>query len=290
MADTPQSASPAWLELPDGRRHPIAADCVIGRGVQSDLRLAEERVSRRHALIHGQGEHEYWLVDLGSSNGTYLNGRRLSQPVRLRDGDELGLGPCRLVFHESDVPHLHSPGADTTQVTLMDVRQQTCWLLVADIVGSTVLAQSMPPDELAVITGRWFHDCRGLIEQHGGIVNKYLGDGFLAYWTDTGGAAPALRAALLGLQARQDTGQPAFRLAVHWGRLVMGGAATLGEENLAGSEVNFVFRMDKLAKALQRRALLSEPARQRLGSLVVSSPVGEHPLPGFSAPFLFHEF
>jgi adenylate cyclase len=210
--------------------------------------------------------------------------------VRLRDGDALGLGPCRLRFRQAEAsppPALHT---DTTQVTLMDVRQQACWLLVADIAGSTVLAQTMPPDELAVIVGRWFLDCRGLIEQHGGILNKYLGDGFLSYWNDREGTAAALAATLAGLRARQDAGQPVFRLAVHWGPVVMGGAATLGEENLAGSEVNFVFRMDKLAKALQRRALLSDVACRRLGSLVASSPVGEHPLPGFSAPSLFHEF
>lgn len=289
MPHSDQTPTAAWLELPDGRRQPVGAGCTLGRGTQSNLRLPEERVSRRHALIHPQGGGEYWLVDLGSRNGTYLNGRRLSQPVRLQDADELSLGPCRLHFRQPDAAVPAPPATNATQATLVDVRQQPCWLLVADIVGSTELAQALSPSELAVVIGRWFLDCRGLVEQHGGMVNKYLGDGFLAYWNDTGGNAAAVAALLTALRAQQEVGRPAFRLAVHWGPVVMGGPASLSEESLTGPEVNFVFRMDKLAKALQCRTLLSEPASERLGSRVICKPAGDHPLPGFAGQFPFHE-
>lgn len=59
---------------------------------------AEKGVSRRHAAIR-QGEDTLTLIDLNSTNGTYLNGQRLlpNQPRVLRDGDEIRLG--RLVFH-----------------------------------------------------------------------------------------------------------------------------------------------------------------------------------------------
>lgn len=59
---------------------------------------AEKGVSRRHAVIQ-RGEDTLTLVDLESTNGTYLNGQRLlpKQPRVLRDGDEIRLG--RLVFH-----------------------------------------------------------------------------------------------------------------------------------------------------------------------------------------------
>ncbi len=59
---------------------------------------AEQGVSRRHAMIR-QGEDTLTLIDLDSTNGTYLNGQRLlpNQPRVLRDGDEIRLG--RLVFH-----------------------------------------------------------------------------------------------------------------------------------------------------------------------------------------------
>lgn len=59
---------------------------------------AEQGVSRRHAMIR-RGEDTLTLIDLESTNGTYLNGQRLlpNQPRVLRDGDEIRLG--RLVFH-----------------------------------------------------------------------------------------------------------------------------------------------------------------------------------------------
>ena len=59
---------------------------------------AEQGVSRRHAVIR-RGEDTLTLVDLGSTNGTHLNGQRLipHQPRVLRDGDEVRLG--KLVFH-----------------------------------------------------------------------------------------------------------------------------------------------------------------------------------------------
>ena len=59
---------------------------------------AEQGVSRRHAMIR-RGEDTLTLVDLDSTNGTFLNGQRLlpRQPRVLRDGDEIRLG--RLVFH-----------------------------------------------------------------------------------------------------------------------------------------------------------------------------------------------
>jgi hypothetical protein len=64
----------------------------------SPFGAAEQGVSRRHAVIR-RGENTLTLTDLGSTNGTYLNGQRLTpnQPRVLRDGDEVRIG--RLVFH-----------------------------------------------------------------------------------------------------------------------------------------------------------------------------------------------
>lgn len=59
---------------------------------------AEQGVSRRHAVIR-RGEDTLTLIDLGSTNGTHLNGQRLipHQPRVLRDGDEIRMG--KLIFH-----------------------------------------------------------------------------------------------------------------------------------------------------------------------------------------------
>ena len=49
-------------------------------------------ISRRHAALDVQGEGKYVLRDLNSTNGTYLNGQRLTQPWPLRKGDRLQVG------------------------------------------------------------------------------------------------------------------------------------------------------------------------------------------------------
>lgn len=73
---------------------------VLGRGSEADLRVADTGVSRLHAEVRLEGQ-TVTLVDLDSTNGTSVNGRRISSAV-LRDGDTVELGATRLVFREPD--------------------------------------------------------------------------------------------------------------------------------------------------------------------------------------------
>jgi hypothetical protein len=90
-----------WLNV-DGQRHPVSKRVtVLGRGQDCDLQLADPNVSRRHAELR-QEETSYWIVDLGSTNGTEVNGRRLRQS-KLEDGDRITLGSTDVVF-ERELP------------------------------------------------------------------------------------------------------------------------------------------------------------------------------------------
>lgn len=91
---------PGSIVLPDGQRFVLDAEVVtVGRLPDCELLLVDSRVSRHHAEIRPHGD-EFVLVDLGSTNGTRVNGVRVSQRV-LRDGDELGFGSTRLRFEAS---------------------------------------------------------------------------------------------------------------------------------------------------------------------------------------------
>jgi pSer/pThr/pTyr-binding forkhead associated (FHA) protein len=63
-----------WLEQVGGTKVDLRKTCSIGRAPSNQIVLSDEKVSRRHAIVHAQGANEFWLVDLGSSNGTYVNG------------------------------------------------------------------------------------------------------------------------------------------------------------------------------------------------------------------------
>lgn len=72
---------------------------VIGRGADCDVVVAHGSVSRAHAAIEADGS-SHVVVDLASTNGTYVNGERLPerQPRALVDGDEIGIGARRIVY------------------------------------------------------------------------------------------------------------------------------------------------------------------------------------------------
>src|SRR2546422_5781183 len=77
------------------------AEFLIGRAADCDLRLRLSDVSRHHCLIR-VGPNEAALVDLGSSNGTYLNGHRVLSQAPLHSGDEIRLGECRFLVDLGD--------------------------------------------------------------------------------------------------------------------------------------------------------------------------------------------
>lgn len=286
------SPAQAWLEQAEGGRLPVLGDCSVGRSSGNEVQLNHARVSRRHALIHVQGDGEYWLVDLGSSNGTYVNRTRVSRPKRLHDGDVIEISPFRMVFRHpalSALPVFDS-GSGVTVMDQMPPSRKTCWLLVADIMGSTRLLQELGDDEFAVRTGRWFSACQQVLWQNAGEINKYLGDGFFAYWADSETALTGVTAAAMELRRLQESGQPAFRFVLHHGQVLAGGAAALNEESLAGREVTFVFRMEALAGELRQPRLLSETAAERLRGVLPVVEAGIHPLPDINGRHAFFAF
>lgn len=269
---------------------PLFANLTIGRASNNDVVIAAAKASRRHASIHAQNGGEFWLIDLGSVNGTFLNGRRVFQPVRLQNGDRIEIADEQFIFHQE----LNDPDGDeasgtVTVATMPKIKAERCWLLVADIEEFTQLSQSLPAEELAVTIGGWVRESRECIEKHGGVINKYLGDGYLAFWRDTPEVSAHMAAVIEESRVLQARAQPKFRLVLHVGQVLFGGSASLSEESLMGPEVNFIFRMEKVAGVLGVKTMLSEAAKDELQSFIPWTAVpGEHELKGFSGAHRFY--
>jgi FhaA, N-terminal domain/FHA domain len=75
---------------------------VIGRSKDCDIQLADPNVSRKHAEVRQEGA-AYWVVDLDSTNGMEVNGRRQKR-AKLRQGDRITLGSTELVFRRETEP------------------------------------------------------------------------------------------------------------------------------------------------------------------------------------------
>ena len=91
---------PSALVLPDGERVPIGTEPVtVGRLPQCDVTLADPNVSRRHAEVRRaeDGTEGHLLIDLGSTNGTKVNGIGV-RSHRLQDGDEIMVGSTKLRY------------------------------------------------------------------------------------------------------------------------------------------------------------------------------------------------
>ena len=270
----------AWLEAADGRRHPIKGSCSLGRSGANSILVESPKVSRRHALIHLQNIGELWLIDFGSSNGTFLNKRRIHRPIRLTDGDQITIGDQVFMLRQP-IAISEEYKTDVMQQTDREIEDILCWLLVADLRGFTPLSRQMRSEDLDLLLGPWIFSCKEIIENQRGIINKYLGDGFLAYWPDAETNPQEIVAVISALKELQRKESPAFRMVMHFGPVAIGGVASMGEESLMGSEVNLIFRLEKLASSLGERCCVSEAANAKLRELLATRSLGEFELKGF---------
>jgi len=278
----------AWLELGDRQLPLVGKTFSLGRAKDNNVVFTSTKVSRRHALVHAQGDSEFSLVDLGSSNGTHLNGRRVIQPVALQAGDVIQIGEQSLVFNLETAPAEEEEIYVTqAQMTVRDVRELSCWFLLLDIQNFVQLSGQLPAEELARTVGAWIAQCQRVIEKNGGTVSKFLGDGLLVYWntrlTEPKNVAEALRA-LHSMQAQRT---PPFRWALHRGTAVFGAAAAVGELTTLGQDLNFLFRMERLAATERFSAVVSEAAHAEMGSIHPGESLGAFSLKGFEGAHQF---
>jgi hypothetical protein len=78
-----------------GERFSLRASTSIGRDAGNDVPLSDEAASARHAVLELR-DGEWWIEDLGSTNGTVVNGTRIERAERLHFGDELAIGRIAL--------------------------------------------------------------------------------------------------------------------------------------------------------------------------------------------------
>ena len=93
-----------------GQEFPLTKSVVtIGRAAENDVAIRDMRLSRQHAQIRQQAQ-EWVIVDLGSTNGTYVNDKRITGPQVMRPGDRIVLGETTLIVQEH--PEVERTGAE----------------------------------------------------------------------------------------------------------------------------------------------------------------------------------
>jgi adenylate cyclase len=170
-----------------GRRFPLGEgqSWAIGRGEGCAVMLDSRSVSRLHALIQRREAGDLALVDLGSRNGSFVNGTRVSFPVALDDRDQLLFGDQPLIFR-------HPARSESVQaVSVVDLRNEPtsalhthslATILVVDIRDFTALARTLPVSVLAQTIGTWFLRSGQIAQRLGSWAQKYIGDAVMAVW------------------------------------------------------------------------------------------------------------
>ncbi len=125
---------------PDSRLFTLTkSDCSIGSDESNDFVIRDDTVSRRHATIRRR-RRRWELIDLGSTNGTFVNNSRISGAALLRDGQDVRFGSARLVFRRTAPSQLK--GARTFRPSLyrrfFRVRTAIELIIVAFVVGFAV--------------------------------------------------------------------------------------------------------------------------------------------------------
>lgn len=178
------------LQTDAGNRHLSLAgsNCwTVGRSDDNNLVLSDRWISRNHAMIQCMETGEFYLIDLGSRNGSFVNGRRVSVPVTLRDGDLLTFGQTDLQFYcpvhsNNAFGNGDAAGSQEFTATATLHTRQLISVMVADIRDFTVMTRQMDEKLLSESIGTWFRCAGDIIAQHGSWVDKYIGDAVMAVW------------------------------------------------------------------------------------------------------------
>lgn len=261
---TPSAFNPFLKLESNGRRFPLGAgqSWAIGRGDGCAVMLDSRSVSRLHALIQRRDAGDLALVDLGSRNGSFVNGTRVSFPVTLNDKDKLLFGDQQLMFRNP--ARSESVMADSAvdlrnaPTTALHSNSLTT-ILVVDIRDFTLLARALPESLLSQTIGTWFLRSGQIVQRLGSWAQKYIGDAVMAVWVHDHPqqvGADILRVLRAVSQINTATAEISKALALpaplRIGAGVNTGLAILGgtDYTALGDTVNVAFRLESATKAI----------------------------------------
>jgi adenylate cyclase len=290
---------PAYLRAQDrGLEFSLEDFNLLGRSQDASIRLTDGGVSRQHATIRRDG-NLYWLADLGSANGSFVNDVAVTTARALRHGDRIQVGACVFVFETVDAtPAAEPSGTQMLHTVALPMRTVKATLLVGDLRNFTALSARLSAEQVAAMLREWYADCERILKPRGAIIDKFIGDGVFAYWAGDSAevraqateaarllSGPAAGASPVRTQLREQMNLEVHcHIGMNIGDVALG-AMGRGVNTAVGEEVNVTFRIESLTRTLQVPVLVSAAFIQGWpDGLRHYRPAGIHPVKGQPEP------
>ncbi|MEN8134223.1 MAG: adenylate/guanylate cyclase domain-containing protein [Thermodesulfobacteriota bacterium] len=214
---------------------------TIGREATNEIILPYSWISRKHTMIQRKSGGIFHIIDLGSSNGTYLNNKRIHAPAILNNGDLITLGKTTIKFIQYMENSDYDKGESelTLDMTVANIQKETVTILVCNIRDFTSLSEKIGDKQTSKLLRFWTKKIGAIVNEHNGLVDKFIGDAVMATWIGGNvnrGARNALRAALEISNVTKKIGEsiPQIETPLAIGAAVNTGEAMLGNMGVTG--------------------------------------------------------
>ncbi len=217
-------------------------------------------------------------MDMGSSNGTWVNGQRLVRPFPLENGSVIEVGMVKMTFRIAGVG-----GAPTAP---MESALLPCWFVSGE---ASTLGFRLPAEgDFEKTFEGWTERCVRIVKACQGVSMRSPEDGFLAFWQEEAGTDKSANVvkALLALRSLQGSTEE-LRFAVHYSEVEMRVSAS-GEVRPVGAEVIHVFQLQKLIRTIGVNIVLSDAAAINLRESLPIRPLTTQELRGHRGNGQFH--
>ena len=245
----------------------------IGRSFSNDVILPYTWVSRRHAMLQVGEDNCCSLIDLGSSNGTFVNQQHLHGLTILKSGDIITMGSTTLVFQqESEAGELvNDETQELDDQTVIFLQKETVSVLVCDIRSYTALSEDIGDSRISDLLTMWSKVVSGAVHDNGGRVDKFIGDAVMAVWGEEDGAQQVNGALRAAAEIQYLTGAIGKRMkgiertlevwvSLNTGQAILGnlGVSNNRDYTIVGDVVNVAFRLEEIASGLKRDIVIGE--------------------------------
>lgn len=276
------------------RQYPLAEDVywTIGRSKNNSIIITEPWISRNHAFIQRLDNGVFYLIDLGSRNGSFVSGRRVNVPTILNHGDQILFGQTEMIFlnpptERKTLPQNVSEDTlsrfDSDPITDTIHERRLISVMVVDIRNFTVFSRQVDNHVLSLTMGTWFRQAGDIIKSSGSWVDKYIGDAIMSIWFH--GETEVDPDQLIGVfQAISDLNQMTtdlqrqlslpFQLrigaGVNTGYAMVGNTGTGDRPDYTaiGDTVNAAFRLESSTKQLKEDVAIGQETFQHLSKVV----------------------